>query len=52
MRLGIPVETREGETRIVATPETIKKVTVAKHQVVAQTGVCFRRASRTMPCAR
>ena len=38
MRLGIPVETREGETRVAATPETIKKLIAAKHQVVVQAG--------------
>jgi NAD(P) transhydrogenase subunit alpha len=38
MRLGIPVESREGETRVAATPETIKKLIAAKHQVLVQSG--------------
>ncbi|MBA5639251.1 Re/Si-specific NAD(P)(+) transhydrogenase subunit alpha [Duganella sp. LX20W] len=37
MRIGIPVETRPGETRVAATPETVKKL-AAKHQVVVQSG--------------
>lgn len=38
MRLGIPVESREGETRVAATPETVKKLVAAKHEVVVETG--------------
>ncbi|MEN9867250.1 MAG: Alanine dehydrogenase/PNT, N-terminal domain, partial [Pseudomonadota bacterium] len=26
MRIGIPAETRPGETRVAATPETVKKL--------------------------
>jgi NAD(P) transhydrogenase subunit alpha len=37
MRIGIPAETRPGETRVAATPETVKKL-AAKHQVVVQPG--------------
>ncbi|MBC7455436.1 MAG: NAD(P)(+) transhydrogenase (Re/Si-specific) subunit alpha, partial [Massilia sp.] len=37
MRIGIPVETRPGETRVAATPETVKKL-AAKHQVIVQSG--------------
>ncbi|NHZ61360.1 Re/Si-specific NAD(P)(+) transhydrogenase subunit alpha [Massilia genomosp. 1] len=37
MRIGIPAETRSGETRVAATPETVKKLAV-KHQVVVQAG--------------
>jgi len=36
MRIGIPAETRPGETRVAATPETVKKLMAAKHQVVVQ----------------
>ena len=36
MRIGIPAETRPGETRVAATPETVKKLVAAKHQVVVQ----------------
>ena len=38
MRIGIPAETRPGETRVAATPETIKKYVAAKHQVIVQSG--------------
>jgi NAD(P) transhydrogenase subunit alpha len=38
MRLGIPVESREGETRVAATPETVKKLIAAKHEVMVETG--------------
>jgi NAD(P) transhydrogenase subunit alpha len=38
MRIGIPAETRPGETRVAATPETIKKLVAAKHDVIVQSG--------------
>jgi NAD(P) transhydrogenase subunit alpha len=38
MKIGIPAETRSGETRVAATPETIKKYVAAKHSVVVQSG--------------
>lgn len=38
MRIGIPAETRPGETRVAATPETIKKYVSAKHLVIVQAG--------------
>ncbi|HEY5801548.1 MAG TPA: Re/Si-specific NAD(P)(+) transhydrogenase subunit alpha [Burkholderiaceae bacterium] len=38
MRIGIPSETRAGETRVAATPETVKKLCAAKHQVIVQSG--------------
>jgi H+-translocating NAD(P) transhydrogenase subunit alpha len=38
MRIGIPTETRPGETRVAATPETVKKLIAAKHQVLVQSG--------------
>lgn len=38
MKIGIPAETRAGETRVAATPETVKKLVAAKHQVVVQAG--------------
>jgi NAD(P) transhydrogenase subunit alpha len=37
MRIGIPAETRPGESRVAATPETVKKL-AAKHQLVVQAG--------------
>ncbi|MFL6719650.1 MAG: Re/Si-specific NAD(P)(+) transhydrogenase subunit alpha, partial [Burkholderiaceae bacterium] len=36
MKIGIPAETRLGETRVAATPETVKKLVAARHQVVVQ----------------
>ena len=38
MNIGIPAETRPGETRVAATPETVKKLLAAKHQVIVQSG--------------
>ncbi|MCA3220024.1 MAG: Re/Si-specific NAD(P)(+) transhydrogenase subunit alpha [Burkholderiales bacterium] len=38
MRIGVPLETRPGETRVVATAETVKKLVVAKHEVLVQAG--------------
>jgi NAD(P) transhydrogenase subunit alpha len=39
MLIGIPRETRPGETRVAATPETIKKLGASgKHQVVVEAG--------------
>ena len=39
MRIGIPTETRPGETRVAATPETVKKLTAGKlHEVLVQSG--------------
>ena len=37
MRIGIPAETRPGETRVAATPETVKKL-ASRHQVMVQSG--------------
>lgn len=38
MRIGISAEIRPGETRVAATPETIKKYVAAGHEVVVQSG--------------
>ncbi len=38
MRIGIPAETRAGETRVAATPETVKKLLATGHQVLVQNG--------------
>ncbi len=38
MRIGIPAETREGEARVAATPETVKKLVGSGHRVVVQSG--------------
>jgi|CXWL01.1.fsa_nt_gi NAD(P) transhydrogenase subunit alpha len=39
MRIGIPAEIRPGETRVAATPETVKKLTLGGHHtVVVETG--------------
>jgi proton-translocating NAD(P)+ transhydrogenase subunit alpha len=38
MRIGVPAETLAGETRVAATPETVKKMLVAGHQVLVQQG--------------
>jgi NAD(P) transhydrogenase subunit alpha len=36
MRIGIPRETRENETRVAATPETVKKYVTAGHDVLVE----------------
>ena len=38
MNIGIPAETRAGETRVAATPETVKKLVAGKHAVLVQAG--------------
>ena len=38
MKIGIPAETRPGETRVAATPETVKKLVAGTHAVVVQSG--------------
>jgi len=38
MHIGIPKETRDGETRVAATPETVKKYVGGKHTVVVESG--------------
>ncbi len=38
MKIGIPAESRPGETRVAATPETVKKMVAAQHQVTVQSG--------------
>jgi NAD(P) transhydrogenase subunit alpha len=39
MRIGIPRETRAGETRVAATPETVKKLAASgKHELVVEAG--------------
>ena len=38
MRIGIPAETYAGETRVAATPETVKKLLATGHKVSVQTG--------------
>ncbi|THG85862.1 NAD(P)(+) transhydrogenase (Re/Si-specific) subunit alpha, partial [Pseudomonas sp. A-1] len=38
MHIGIPRETHPGETRVAATPETVKKLVSQGHQVLVQAG--------------
>ena len=38
MRIGIPAETRAGESRVAATPETVKKLLASGHSVMVQNG--------------
>jgi len=43
MIIGIPRETRPGETRVAATPETVKKLAASgKHQIVVESGAGTR----------
>ena len=38
MLIGVPTETRPGETRVAATAETVKRLVAQKHAVVVQAG--------------
>ena len=38
MQIGIPLETRVGETRVAATPETVKKLVGQGHALIVQSG--------------
>lgn len=38
MHIGVPLETRAGETRVAATPETVKKLVAQGHQVTVEKG--------------
>ena len=38
MRIGIPRETAAGETRVAATPETVKKLEAQGHTLLVQAG--------------
>ena len=38
MQIGVPAETVAGETRVAATPETVKKLVAAGHRVRVQSG--------------
>ena len=61
MRIGIPAETSPGETRVAATPETVKKFTAGgRHTVMVQSGAGagasipdseFIAAGATLGCA-
>ncbi|GAB7547858.1 Re/Si-specific NAD(P)(+) transhydrogenase subunit alpha [Cupriavidus sp. 8B] len=42
MLIGIPLESRAGETRVAATPETVKKYVAQGHQVTVQAGAGVR----------
>jgi hypothetical protein len=43
MQIGIPMETVAGESRVAATPETVKKLVGAGHSVVIQKGQGVKR---------
>ncbi len=42
MHIGVPLETQTGETRVAATPETIKKLVGQGHTVTVQSGAGLR----------
>src|SRR5690606_24993643 len=42
MQIGIPRERLTGETRVAATPETVKKYVAAKHTVLIESGAGTR----------
>ena len=45
MKLAVPKERRDGETRVAATPETVKKFKGLGLEVMVETGAGARRAS-------
>lgn len=49
MHIGVPLETQTGETRVAATPETIKKLIGQGHQVTVQRGQGSTPPFRTVP---
>jgi NAD(P) transhydrogenase subunit alpha len=38
MQIGVPAETQAGETRVAATPETVRKLVAQGHQVTIEHG--------------
>ncbi|MBP0619620.1 NAD(P)(+) transhydrogenase (Re/Si-specific) subunit alpha, partial [Cupriavidus sp. LEh25] len=42
MLIGIPTESRAGEARVAATPETVKKYVAQGHKVIVQAGAGVR----------
>ena len=45
MRIGIPAEIYPGETRVAATPETVKKLSAGgRHAVMVQSGAGVQAA--------
>jgi H+-translocating NAD(P) transhydrogenase subunit alpha len=38
MKIGVPAELRAGEARVAATPETVKKLVGARHEVIVESG--------------
>jgi NAD(P) transhydrogenase subunit alpha len=44
MLIGVPAETRDGETRIAATAETVKKLVAGGHRVLVEAGAGVRAA--------
>ena len=63
MRIGVPLETKAGEFRVAATPETVKKYISAGHSVFVQSNAglaasvhlhvgprCIRRGPRAIRC--
>lgn len=44
MKIGIPAETRSGETRVAATPETVKKLVAQKHEIFVEKGAGIKSA--------
>jgi NAD(P) transhydrogenase subunit alpha len=43
MQIGVPAESRPGETRVAATPETVKKL-AASHEVIVESGAGLHAA--------
>ena len=52
MKIGVPAEVRPGETRVAATPETVKKLVAANHSVMIQSGAGVAASFPTRPTPR
>jgi NAD/NADP transhydrogenase alpha subunit len=44
MLIGIPAESRPGESRVAATAETVRKLVAARRRVVVESGAAGRAA--------
>src|SRR5688572_17529377 len=42
MQIGVPAETQQGEARVAATPETVKKLSAGGHTLLVQSGAGAR----------
>ena len=51
MKIGIPGESRSGESRVAATAETVKKLVSQQHEVLVQAGAGIAASQTDEPKA-